>query len=481
MIENRTVRTTAHPADARRPGFTLIELLVVMLIILLVSVVVLPTVVTALGERSVVNGATLLQGALVGARDAAIASKAPAGIRLLADPTLSTFTAAGQVDATKALACNRWVPTSIPPVYTEGTVNAFPGVFQIPPVLPPNVTGGFPYSAAVTVVMGQGGNPCLVVEENPGNWQQTSTGGWVFLPAPPTSWFWTIRVGEKIRFGAGAEYTVCGPMVIPPAGVTINGTFYANPEGFVNVGPPGATNPLTHVYIAPDGVTQSQPTSPEFLCMVNNLDDGPTVWGLQQVPPVATYPDGYIDNGWDGIDNNGNGQIDEWIEWEIESWLPGQVAGLANQPYTIRRRPAPTNGAAVYLPSSVVIDLTSSGRTNERSRLPLNPWMGGVDLLVNPDGTPWVDLPYAVPTSLGLGAAFYHFWLTGRDQITDMPVPALATVCQLPCPPAGDVRIVSLGKSGRVSVLQPATSSFNPANPAAPFIPIQQGVTGGNR
>ncbi len=464
MIQNRKVRTTAQrPArstDARRPGFTLIELLVVMLIILLVSVVVLPTVVTALGERSVVNGATLLQGALVGARDAAIASNAPAGIRLLLDPTQSTFSPlTNQIDPTKALACNGWVPTSVPHLYTEGTVNTFPG---------------YAYPAALLTTPSAAGVPCLVVEENPGNWQQNpSTGQWTFLAASPTSWFWTIRVGEKIRFGAGAEYTVCGPMVVTPA----NGT--GNSEGFVNIGTPGTPNPFSRVYTAPDGKTTAT-ASPEFLCLVNNLDDGQTWWALQQGLP-APGPDGYIDDGWDGIDNNGNGRIDELLEWEIETWLPGQVAGLANQPYTIRRRPAPTNEAAVYLPSSVVIDLTSSGLTNERSRLPLNSWAGGVDLLVNPDGTPWVDLPYGVPTSLGLGAAFYHFWLTGRDQITDMPVPALATVCQLPCPPAGDVRIVSLGKSGRVSVLQPATSSFNPANPAAPFIPIQQGATGGNQ
>ena len=120
------------------------------------------------------NGATLLQGALVGARDAAIASKAPAGIRLLLDPTLSTFTAAGQVDATKSLACNRWVPTSIPPVYTEGTVNTFPGA--MPANIVGTVTQNFPYPATVTnLVPAWNPNfnplllqvPCLVVEENP--------------------------------------------------------------------------------------------------------------------------------------------------------------------------------------------------------------------------------------------------------------------------------------------------------------------------
>ena len=108
-------------------------------------------------------------------------------------------------------------------------------------------------------------------------------------------------------------------MVIPPAGVTINGTFYANNEMFVNVGPPGAPNPLSHLYIAPDQVTTAS-ASPEFLLLTNNVDDN---------------ADGYIDNGWDGI-NDGN--------WEIETWRPGQAAGLANQTYAIRRRAAPATG-----------------------------------------------------------------------------------------------------------------------------------------
>jgi hypothetical protein len=100
-----------------------------------------------------------------------------------------------------------------------------------------------------------------------------------------------------------------------------------------------------------------------------------------------------------------------------------------------------------------------------------------VDLLVGSNGVPWVDLPYGVPTSLGLSAAFYHFWITDRSKVVDMPVPALQSVCQLPCPPAGNHRIVTLAKSGRLSVLEPGTSSFNPTNPGAPFLPIQQGAT----
>ena len=71
--------------QAGRRGFTLIESLVVMLIILLVSAVVLPTVLPAISHRQVSEA--ILQGALAGARDTAINNNAPAGIRLLPDPS----------------------------------------------------------------------------------------------------------------------------------------------------------------------------------------------------------------------------------------------------------------------------------------------------------------------------------------------------------------------------------------------------------
>ena len=67
-------------------GFTLIELLVVILIILLVSAVALPTVIPAITHRQVSEAARILQADLVGARDAAINTVRPAGIRLLPDP-----------------------------------------------------------------------------------------------------------------------------------------------------------------------------------------------------------------------------------------------------------------------------------------------------------------------------------------------------------------------------------------------------------
>ena len=128
MIENRTVRTTAQrparPADARRPGFTLIELLVVMLIILLVSAVTLPSIISAISHRQVSEAARVLQAALVGARDSAIHNNAISGIRLLPDPTINGINATrGSSILTLPLAMNRIVPLEAAPDYDEGKVS----------------------------------------------------------------------------------------------------------------------------------------------------------------------------------------------------------------------------------------------------------------------------------------------------------------------------------------------------------------------
>ena len=115
-----------------RRGFTLIELLVVILIILLVSAVVLPTVLPAISHRQASEAARILQEALVGARDAAINTNAPAGIRLLPDPVLNGIspnanppytTLPNQLDPSKILASNRYIPIQLAPDYAEGKVS----------------------------------------------------------------------------------------------------------------------------------------------------------------------------------------------------------------------------------------------------------------------------------------------------------------------------------------------------------------------
>ena len=110
-------RTTSHQ------GFTLVEILVVIVIILIVSALTLPTVLSALSHRQVSESARILQAALAGARDAAIRNNAPSGIRLLPDPVFNGVNAStGQLDSGSILAANRLIPIEPAPAYHEGLV-----------------------------------------------------------------------------------------------------------------------------------------------------------------------------------------------------------------------------------------------------------------------------------------------------------------------------------------------------------------------
>lgn len=365
-----------------RRGFTLIELLVVILIIGLVTVVALPTVLPAIAHRQMSEAGRILQGAIVGARDKAIHDGQPSGIRLLPDPAWPlAWTAGGTIDPTVPLAWSRIVPIEPAPEYSEGMVSIYPGAI---------------YSAITNNV------PYLVLEAAP----FTAIGA----PNSPTSWYWNIRVGDRIQINnAGPWYTVVGPRAVQPN----NG----NPEFFTNVGPPGSTLPV----LAGSGLQA------EYLLLANGTDDD---------------ANGFVDEGWDGVDNDGDGMIDETRcaisaigEWELESWR-GSL-GQSNSvsiPYTIRRRPVVASGAReVALPTEVVIDATTGlpGGTMERSRLPMDVYGGSVDIMVNPDGSVFYSTPYAVPTSMGLGRAFCHFWLAERQDVV-APNPAAAAAPMLP-------------------------------------------------
>ena len=115
----------------------------------------------------------------------------------------------------------------------------------------------------------------------------------------------------------------------------------ANPELFVNVGFPGSEDPrfvLNRSY----GDPNSPHNNVEYLLLVNGKDDN---------------LNGYVDDGWDGVDNNNNGLVDEPAEWEVETWLgslvnppilpsPILLPGILNQSYTITRRPVVSPGSA---------------------------------------------------------------------------------------------------------------------------------------
>jgi hypothetical protein len=442
----------------------LIELLVVITIIVLISAVALPVVIPALSHRQVSEAARILQGAIVGARDSAIKNNAPTGIRLLPDPVLggigpATYNGmpnpyAGIIDPAQPLACNRIIPIAAAPDYNEGVASAYPG------------------SSYVAGVFGSQPANVLVLEEGVGTW--TFVGNkWVYLPNNPTSWFWNVRVGDKVQInGVGTNYTVIGPLNQNPA--------TGNNEWFVNVGPPGTGSPITRTVTAPDGVTQ-QAVNPEYLLLVNGIDDNKNGW---------------IDQEWDGVDNNNFNGIDDPTEWttEAEIWQGAAIGGFVNKSYTIKRRAAPTiNAREVLLPSNVVIDLTTAlpGSTQERSRLPLDPYAGYVDILVYPNGSIAASTLYSSPSAFGMNSSFYHFWLAERSDVvapigTVAPSLPLGTVTSSTSVPPytgptikGQYYLLTLfARTGNVTALDsPAFSNPNGTYFAGlPYVPSQQGA-----
>lgn len=423
--------TQRRTPDYAPRAFTLIELLVVTIIVLAVSVLALPTVISAMRERAAGDAARILHAAISGARDAAQNAGAPRGLRFLPDESIGVSRlATGQLDPSKALVSNRWVQTEVPPDYTIGLASIWPGT---------------DYSGVTTL-------PCLIVEEQPGTWTQAAT-GWTFLPNEPTNWWWTIRLGERVTL-KNHTFTVCGPLVTQ------------NPELFAN-----GQSPLTRTYTAPDGVTTAV-GNPQYLMLVNGLDDN---------------RDGFTDNGWDGVDNDGLNGIDDAGEWEVEVWPPSLAGGQQGLAYSIARRPAPSpNQQAVTLPTSIVIDLTTWQTTGERSHLPVNPLTGSVDILIEPDGSMRPDLPYGVRSSLGIGSSLFHWWLADRGDVRD-PSVTPGSFLTLPIPPvlAGARYLVQVqARVGRTTTgpldrfapdFVPPIPLNSPAAALAPFIPYRQG------
>jgi len=385
-------RQLGGPTFQGRPrAFTLIEIMVVLVIVVIVSAIALPVVLHAMSHRQVSEAARILQAALAGARDSALRTGAPSGIRLLPDPAFPlVYLPSGQLDTAQPLAASRIVPIEPAPEYSEGALNV---------VVPSAALAILPY-------------PALMVEAD---LVYLDPMGRQLLNAP-ASWFWNVRVGDKLQInGAGRWYTVVGPMVAGPA--------QGNSELYVNVGPPSTPSPWA-------SIQAGLAVNPEYLFLVNGTDDNDNGW---------------IDEGFDGVDNNANGLVDELAEWEAEAWGAAPIA--ANQSYRIQRRPAPAqNGRDTALPPNVVIDLTTWSTTRERSRLAVSPTTGYVDLLVYPTGAVVPQTVYSTPAAVGMDAAFLHFWLAERNDVVASAAPA-----SLPAP-AGQWWLVSVSaRTGRVS------------------------------
>ncbi len=415
---------------ADRNGFTLTELLIVVSIILFVSALALPTVLSMAQGQQAVAAAQLLQGALMQAQSEAMRASSRRGgeanttqsdaetlrgIRLV--PERVTRLADGTIDPAAPLVSSALTPLTIPPAYQDGRVSIYPG---------------WAYPAAVT-----GGRPCLVLEESPGHWEPAG-GGYAWIPNPPTSWAWNLRAGEKVSFGPGDEYVICGPIVVD------------NPEQFINYGPAGTAPGFGRAYVPPDGPGRSD-AEPEILLLVNGRDDD---------------LDGYADNGWDGLDNDGDGGVDELDEWiERETWLMHESRGTVDSAYRVIRRAVPDDGPrGLALPSGVVIDLAGWDSGAGRSRLVVDRHDGAVNLMLDKTGKFRYDSPYSGTSAVGMGRDSYaHFWIGSRADIVDAASPIM--------PPKEDARLLTIDRAGLVSVL-----TVNPDDPERTYLDARRGA-----
>jgi hypothetical protein len=237
----------------------------------------------------------------------------------------------------------------------------------------------------VTTVLAPTAPGALTLEQSPITWEwDRAKAAWVAQPNSPTSWAWNIRLGDRLTVG-GHPYIVCGPIVIGSDGKADNADLFVHDN---------LTLPKT--FTDPDGVTHVTLTV-EYLHLVNGRDDD---------------HDGYIDNGWDGLDNDLVNGPDDAAEWETEAWTGPAVT---NAPYSVIRRPIPGKPQSIVtlgVPVSLAID-PETGKP--LSTLPVNPLSGAVDLMINPNGTVDLSGPYAAPSAVGLAQARSVFVLADPD------------------------------------------------------------------
>ncbi len=444
-------------------GYTLIELLVVMLIILLLSAAAIPAIMPAIADQKVAQAAGVLYGELTKAHDDAVRSNEPRGIRLIPDQTFIMGTL-------QSLTSSRLIAIEPGPDYSEGTVQRY---FQLPPYVAPPAQPYAPPGALpqyqpvgpyilpdVTVY------PYLVVHES--KWTLISGGaGIITVPKPSTMWFNNIRQGDKIVLSdSGKSYTIAGPVTNPaityrPFGTVADpsDTSYTNPypnsQRFITFGPPS-------VYLSTPVIGNF---AYEFLFLTDGTDNDLDGYVDEGFDGIDNDGDGIIDPGFNGRDDNGDGHIDEWQEmylhangangagpyiypgcpdttypgaggtppfgneFEQEAFAGTPSFGLdPNEPdvtYVIKRRPVPSRGAReVTLPTDTLIDLTAWNTTGERSRLPVDPYTGYVDVLIAPNGRV-VQLSANANPSPPLALPFLHFWIAENEDVYAPQAPTI--------------------------------------------------------
>jgi prepilin-type N-terminal cleavage/methylation domain-containing protein len=499
-----------HPMIRRNPrlrsGFTLMELLVVVAIVVIVSAAALPVIRPALSQRKVSSAALIVQGEVARCRDEAIRANAPRGIRLLPSlddqfkfvpyPSNASPTAAQlQAYSQSTPAYTRMVSIEPSPDYSSGVVCAKPVNFTVP----------FSDGPSDTDFSGTQKATYLRVQECLYNYVPLTPP--VQLPNERANWYWNIRVGDKFRFhDSSAIYTVVGPVGLPR---DANGNIDArlNPELYVN-------NDVS----TPGDFATNFPNTPQFLYLVNGVDDD---------------LDGFIDNSFDNVDNNYDGSIDPYPglsfwpvpdtmfvqianESELESFIGMNVtypqpsplipvadgidqdgdgtfdnlsepdAKFSQLAYTIQRRPIPSPGSRIQeLPTGTAIDMTAwthySPQGNERSRLPIDPRTGFIDILIAPNGMVMKADYNTTQPGPPMNFPFFHFWISDTD---DIVTPNSSGPPYLPNPDVrdsqgrllkGERRLVSINtRTGQI--VTGSAENFSTSNINTPFFNVEHGI-----
>lgn len=473
----RGLAADAAPAPGRRTfgkgkGFTLIELLIVLTIMALLTVAALPTIMTSLDEREILDASGMLQSALLVARDIAMRTGNAAGIRLLLDPDVSTG---------GALAANRLVPIVQAPDYNSGQVQFQQLHYDVgdPSTSPPTVVFRFSAIAAYEHKFQPDlSNPNTIIDAN----------------YAPTSWYWNVRQGETLRVaGSGPRYTIAGPMYngdTLSGDKNIGGTSTMNPERFLHQERIGASQPVVSLptlagmypgtvaaptsfagpasfagagYPAFSGasywseMTTSLPTvlninytAAEVLYLTNGRDDDGDGVIDEGFDGIDNDGDGIVDPGFNGRDDDGNGLIDEPGEMllnynplfpasgeyepeTLDSTNASRAGHYVSTPWAMpgynyvinRRAVVAENAVETRLPANIVVDLTMLDRYSgtaatlqpERSRLPLDPIAQTVDVLFGANGQVIEDTAGVSTLVNNRNLPFYHFWLATKSDV----------------------------------------------------------------
>jgi prepilin-type N-terminal cleavage/methylation domain-containing protein len=521
----RTV-TTVSPRSSRRRGFTLTELLVVIAIVVLVSAATLPVVMPTIRQRNVSAASLLLQGELARARIQAARTNQPRGIRLIPE-TSGSFafqyfdSATGAHTPGTTPAYSRMIAIEAGSIYSEGSVTYAKSQTPLKPT-DVAVNSGTDWRYKIDLIETPSGFTLHPLQTLPysygmGDGISTMLRGWHVLfetkfvdimdtpndrtddvPASPTSWFWNIRRGDRIRVKGGDEWVIVGPMAVPQGP--------SNPEGYINYGYPGTDESQ---YLNVPGQYLSIPGRPwqEFLIVAN----ASRAISSRNYDGIDNDLNGSIDPGFNSVDENGTNGPDDPAELfyndagEYESEEADITSGTGHLfeglPYEIYLGAVPAKGSReLVLPAGMRVDMTTWNSTQERSRLPVDSQTGTIDIMFAPNGQ--VVRPVGgkfVP--YGPDRPFLHFWLSDSDGIVaPLDQSASGVKYRLPMPDetiaypmtgdtsgrklVGNRRLVSVNtKTGQVTsatldYFDLTNVSWDPSVLDRPFLEAQSGVKG---